>query len=244
MKIQLLNSDVTINKDGLYCLNDLHKAAVSAGMADEGNHRPSKFKEYQAEFLEACIKASEEIVSVRGKNAATYASELIAMKYAGWINPAYEVQLYKAVQALKHGEIEKAVELSGSAKAKSALDEMRISKAIESRIASIGAIAALLPKLGSESLQCLTAGLINPLAGFDAIPLPRIENKYYTAGDIAEATGVSANSVGRLANKHSMKREEYGIWVLDKAKGHSKQVESFKYNQKGFDAMCDLIGMQ
>ena len=47
--------------------------------------------------------------------------------------------------------------------------------------------------------------------------------------------------VGRIANQHDMKQEDFGIWVLDKAKGHSKQVKTFQYNQKGFDAMCDLI---
>ena len=244
MKLQIMNTEVTINKDGLYCLNDLHKAAVAAGMADEDNHRPSKFKDSQHEFLEACIKASETIISVKGGKSGTYASEIIAMKYAGWINPSYEVQLYKAVQALKHGDIEKAVELSGSAKAKTALDEMRISKSLEIRINSIERLTRLLPDLGNESKQSLAASLINPLAGFEAIPLPRIESKLYTAGDIAEATGISANMVGRIANQHNMKQDEFGIWVLDKAKGHTKQVKTFQYNQAGFNAMCDLIASQ
>ena len=241
MKLQIMNTEVTINKNGLYCLNDLHKAAVASGMADEDNHRPSKFKDSQHEFLEACIKASETIISVKGGKSGTYASEIIAMKYAGWIDPSYEVQLYKAVQALKHGDIEKAVELSGSERAKSALDEMRISKSIESRINSIERLTKLLPDLGKESKQCLAASLINPLAGFAVIPMPRIESKFYTASDIAEAAGISANMVGRIANQHDMKQDEFGIWVLDKAKGHAKQVKTFQYNQKGFDAMCDLI---
>ena len=241
MKLQIMNTEVTINKNGLYCLNDLHKAAVAAGMADENSHRPSIFKTSQHEFIEACITASETIISVKGGKSGTYASEIIAMKFAGWINPTYEVQLYKAVQALKRGDIEKAVELSGSERAKSALDEMRISKSLESRINSIERLTRLLPDLGKESKQSLAASLINPLAGFDVIPMPRIESKLYTASDIAEATGISANMVGRIANQHDMKQEDFGIWVLDKAKGHSKQVKTFQYNQKGFDAMCDLI---
>lgn len=51
MKLQIMNTEVTINKNGLYCLNDLHKAAVASGMADEDNHRPSKFKDSQRQLL-------------------------------------------------------------------------------------------------------------------------------------------------------------------------------------------------
>ncbi len=117
-KLIIAESEVSINRDGLYCLNDLHKAAVANGMADKDNHRPSIFQRNNAEFVEACIRASEKLVSVKGGKSGTYASEIIAMKYAGWINPAYEIQLYKAVQALKHGDLDKAVELSGSIKGK------------------------------------------------------------------------------------------------------------------------------
>jgi len=42
-KLIIAESEVSINRDGLYCLNDLHKAAVANGMADENTHRPSIF---------------------------------------------------------------------------------------------------------------------------------------------------------------------------------------------------------
>lgn len=241
-KLIIAESEVSINRDGLYCLNDLHKAAVANGIADEENHKPSTFKRYQHEFIEACLNASEKLVSVRGKNAATYASEIIAMKYAGWINPAYEIQLYKAVQALKHGDIDKAVELSGSIKAKTSLDEMRKAKAIDLQLSNTQRIFDLLPHLGSASRQTVAANLVNPIAGFDVIPLPRIEEKFYTTTELAKQLDTTAAMLGRVANGNAMKKPDvYGEFRLSTAIHGGKQVERWYWNQAGVDAMTDIF---
>lgn len=237
----IAETSIGINKDGLYCLNDLHKAAVNNGIADEENHKPSTFKRYQHEFIEACLNASEKLVSVRGKNAATYASEIIAMKYAGWINPAYEIQLYKAVQALKHGDLDKAVELSGSIKAKTSLDEMRKAKAIDLQLSNTQRIFELLPHLGSASRQTVAANLVNPIAGFDVIPLPRIEEKFYTTTEIAKELEIASAVLGRLANQNNLKVPEFGEFRLSQSQYSSKQVEQFYWNSAGRDALRDVV---
>jgi len=69
---------------------------------------------------------------------------------------------------------------------------------------------------------------------------PRVE-KTYTATEIAEELGVSANKIGRIAKTHGLKTAEYGIMVLDKARGHDKQVENFRYNEKGRQRLKELI---
>ena len=227
-KLIIAESEVSINRDGLYCLNDLHKAAVANGMADKDNHRPSIFQRNNAEFVEACIRASEKLVSVKGGKSGTYASEIIAMKYAGWINPAYEIQLYKAVQALKHGDLDKAVELSGSIKAKTSLDEMRKAKAINLQLSNTQRIFELLPHLGSASRQTVAANLVNPIAGFDVIPLPRIEEKFYTTTELAKQLDTTAAMLGRVANGNAMKKPDvYGEFRLSTAIHGGKQVEQW-----------------
>ena len=64
--------------------------------------------------------------------------------------------------------------------------------------------------------------------------LPQIE-KTYTATEIGEMFGISANKVGSLANKNGMKTEEYGIVVMDKSKYSKKEVSSFRYNEKAVE---------
>ena len=58
---------------------------------------------------------------------------------------------------------------------------------------------------------------------------PQLEQKTYTATQIGEQLGISANKVGKLTNAHNLKTEKYGMYVLDKARGHDKQVETFRY---------------
>ena len=58
---------------------------------------------------------------------------------------------------------------------------------------------------------------------------PQLERKTYTATQIGEQLGISANKVGKLTNTHNLKTDKYGMRVLDKARGHSKQVETFRY---------------
>ena len=58
---------------------------------------------------------------------------------------------------------------------------------------------------------------------------PQLEQKTYTATQIGEQLGISANKVGKLTNAHNLKTDKYGMYVLDKARGHDKQVETFRY---------------
>lgn len=70
--------------------------------------------------------------------------------------------------------------------------------------------------------------------------LPQIE-KTYTATEIGEMFGVSANKVGSLANKNGMKTEEYGIVVMDKSKYSKKEVSSFRYNEKAVERFREIL---
>ena len=56
-----------------------------------------------------------------------------------------------------------------------------------------------------------------------------IERKTYSATEIGDKFGVSANKIGRIANKHNLKVSKYDEYYIDKAKGHDKQVETFRY---------------
>lgn len=69
---------------------------------------------------------------------------------------------------------------------------------------------------------------------------PEVE-KTYTATEIANELGITANKVGRIANAHNIKTEEYGIEVLDKSPYSNKQVPSFRYNEKGRARLHEIV---
>jgi prophage antirepressor-like protein len=135
-------------------------------------------------------------------------------------------------------------------KPSSGLLEYRLAKAMQlqsqalvSNIASARELMSMFPRLGDAANQVIVATLVNPLIGHDIVPLPVLEERFYTAKETAEQIGggASANKVGRLANKHNLKTDEYGKFFLDKSKYSDKQVEAFRYNSNGVEALRHLI---
>lgn len=243
-KLIIADTTVGINQDGMYCLNHLHKAAMAQGKATE-SHRPGNFTLSQKDFISAVdANGLASVKSVKGgRSQGTWASEIVAMKYAGWIDPSYEVQVYQAVQALKHGDIEKAVSLSGSKEARRALDDKYKAQTIELQIKNAKALCEFLPHLGESSKQAIAANLVNPVAGFDVVPLPRIEEKFYTTTEIAKELDSTAQMIGRLANQHNLKTAEFGEFRLSQSKYSSKQVEQFYWNAAGREAIRDIVSI-
>ena len=63
--------------------------------------------------------------------------------------------------------------------------------------------------------------------------LPALAEKTYSATEVGNILGISANMVGKIANDIGIKTEEYGKWFHDKSKYSSKEVETFRYNNAG-----------
>lgn len=103
----LVIESVSIRQDahGRYSLNDLHKAAMANGKATE-NHAPAQFLRNDGvqSFVAALdaenlsdVQKSPSVHSVKGgKTQGTWAAELVAIRYAAWIDPAFEVRVYRA----------------------------------------------------------------------------------------------------------------------------------------------------
>ena len=77
--------------------------------------------------------------------------------------------------------------------------------------------------------EILNAYAANTLADEDILPLPRLEQKTYSAEEIGNILGVSKQKIGRLATKYELKSDENGYLVADKSPYSNKQVESFRY---------------
>lgn len=93
--------------------------------------------------------------------------------------------------------------------------------------------AQLLERLASQYdgtyRQVLHAHVTKELTGEYLLPLPKLEAKTYSAGEIGERLGITAQMVGILTNRNGLKTEEYGEWFKDKAKSCNKEVPSFRY---------------
>ncbi len=89
--------------------------------------------------------------------------------------------------------------------------------------------------------QVLQAHATKLLTGEFLIPLPKVEARTYSAGEIGEMLGVSAHKIGTLSNKNGMKCDFYGEWFYDKAKSADKQVETFRYYERAIPAFKKLL---
>ena len=79
----------------------------------------------------------------------------------------------------------------------------------------------------------------NILAGKEVLPLPKPPKKTMTATELGEATGLTAMTVGLLANKYNLKTTAFGQWVYDTLK-NGRQVESFRYYESAIPVIKEI----
>ena len=115
-------------------------------------------------------------------------------------------------------------------------------RAQEARVASANLLKALADNAQGTWRDVLLAHVTKELTGEFLLPLPKSERKSYSATEVGEILGVSANRVGSIANKLGLKTEEYGAWFHNKAKFSNKEVESFRYYDNAIEVIRDYIG--
>lgn len=121
-----------------------------------------------------------------------------------------------------------------------ALSAFRQSRAIASSAKVAESICAMFPDLGAASKQTIYAKLVNAAAGQDVVPLPAVE-KLWSATEVGKKFKVSANAIGKLANAHGLKVDQYGTYAMDKSQHSEKQMPSFRYNAAGVARIGELL---
>lgn len=96
---------VRVDDEGRYSLNDLHAAAVANGEATE-SQRPSVFlrsaqikrfvKALNAKALKSALGENQALRVIKGGDqSGAWAAELLAIRYAAWIKPEFEIRVYE-----------------------------------------------------------------------------------------------------------------------------------------------------
>lgn len=63
----------------------------------------------------------------------------------------------------------------------------------------------------------------------------------YSATEAGNILGLNKSAIGKLANKYNLKVNKYGAWYKDKSPYSHKEVDSFRYNEKGLQALRNAI---
>lgn len=99
-------------------------------------------------------------------------------------------------------------------------------------------------KTDTDYKQVLHARITQLLTGEYLLPLPEVNERTYSAQEIAERLGVSAWRVGRLANLNGLKTAKYGKFFYEKAKTAEKQVETWRYYESVIPALKSLLNKE
>lgn len=111
-EITVFGTNIRKDAEGRFSLNDLHKAAMAKGHATE-SQRPGSFLKADGikEFVDTLDGKNSDalfVASVKtvkgGKNQGTFACELVALRYAGWISSSVEVEVYQTFQKVIHAD--------------------------------------------------------------------------------------------------------------------------------------------
>lgn len=94
---------------------------------------------------------------------------------------------------------------------------------------------------GTTYKQVLQAHATKELTGEYLLPLPKLEAKTYSAQEVGDILGISANQVGRLANQNHLKDPGHGQWFKDKSPYGNKEVSTFRYYENTVDALRKIL---
>lgn len=82
------------------------------------------------------------------------------------------------------------------------------------------------------------------VAGEMILPLPVAERRTYSATEIGAMFGVSANKIGKLANKHNLKTDAYGKLFYSKSEHSAKEVETWRYYDSVIPVFEKIFGRE
>lgn len=91
--ISIRQLEVKMNEDGMYCLNDLHKASGGLDKDKPSNWLATQqVKELESEILNAGIQA---IKKSAGRYGGTYVCKELVYAYAMWISPKFNLEVIR-----------------------------------------------------------------------------------------------------------------------------------------------------
>ena len=102
-------------------------------------------------------------------------------------------------------------------------------------------LAEIETTLSKNYRDILISKSVEALAGEQLLPLPKVVQKTYSAKEVGEMLGVTAQKIGRIANLNNMKTDEFGEFYKDKSPYSSKEVDVFRYNDKAVEQFKKLF---
>ena len=91
------------------------------------------------------------------------------------------------------------------------------------------------------ALETFLVTTVERIIGVEIPYRPLIEQRTYSAKELGDVLGISANKVGRIANAHGLKTDEFAMLYLSKSQHGPKQVETWRYYDCAIDKFKSIL---
>lgn len=110
MNLVCFNIQIRIDKEGRYCLNDIHSAAISSGVTKD--IRPNEWlslknTQRKAEILNTEKGGNYAIATKAGRYGGTYACKELIYSYAMWVSEEFELYVIRTFDQAIHEEYQR-----------------------------------------------------------------------------------------------------------------------------------------
>lgn len=110
MIVELSNVAIRQDKEGRYCLNDIHSAAISSGVTKD--IRPNEWlslknTQRKVEILNAEKGCNYAVISKAGRYGGTYVCKELIYSYAMWISEEFELYVIRTFDQVIHDEYQR-----------------------------------------------------------------------------------------------------------------------------------------
>ena len=111
----------------------------------------------------------------------------------------------------------------------------------KSRAAKLYLQLAEVDTLSLTYKSVLVSKAAETLSGEELLPLPKPVQKTYSAKEIGDMFGISANRVGHIANQNQLKQPAYGEYQRSKSEYSSKEVDTWRYYEAAIPVFARLL---
>ena len=95
--LTIMDTDISADERGRFCLNDLHAACGGAVKHKPGQWmRHDSFRGLVAELRKGAETHLEPVETTRGRNGGTFVCRELVIAYAMWVSPAFMLQVIRA----------------------------------------------------------------------------------------------------------------------------------------------------
>jgi hypothetical protein len=234
----LIVAGVQIRADeaGRYSLNDLHKAAVARNKAGD-SQRPGNFlKSPEVEAFARALTDATGIASVEtikgGPKQGSYGARLIVLRYAAWIDPTFELEVYGTFDAAVSGTLPPKIARAVAAKSPVMVAAGMLPALVRAlRCCGIDKNAAA---IGANQIATAQTGVnLLALAGQQHLPTPDQEI-CFTPTELGNRRCVKAHTMNRALADAGLQERIGEHWVpTAKGRPHAVVLDTGKSHGNG-----------